>query len=116
MIWGVPLMCVTCGHQAASSFWGQQERIPAAQTTSEEKHVNILGKIVRTITDTVDDFIAYDQGADAGEAWKANGGGPVDDEMLHQIHISRGLETRSWPAWNRGFVSEAGSCESDEEE
>jgi hypothetical protein len=60
------------------------------------------------IVETVGEIVSYSQGYDAGEEWKENGGGPVDDAMLHRIHVSRGIETSEWRAYNEGFTDAAG--------
>jgi hypothetical protein len=72
--------------------------------------------IFQRIVETAGELISYSQGYDAGEEWKENGGGPVDSTMLHRIHVSRGIETSDWRAYNEGFTDAAGSRDDEEEE
>lgn len=70
--------------------------------------------LIRKAQELVGALQSYSQGVDAGEEWLENGGGPVDDETLHTIHVSRQIETSSWAAWNNGFLEIVGSKEDEE--
>ena len=69
-------------------------------------------RIVQQVKDFVDDQIAYEEGQEDGEYWVENGGGPVNDGLLQRIHM--GGEQKSWPSYNRGFISQAGYVESED--
>jgi hypothetical protein len=72
--------------------------------------------IFRRIKETIDDFRAYGQGQEFGEAWKEQGGEDIDEEALHRFHVNNGLETGNWIAFNRGVRSVLGSSSEEEDE
>lgn len=72
--------------------------------------------IFRRVRECVGDAVAYEDGLEAGQEWKQQGGGPVNDGMLHSIHVSRGIETSNPAIFNKGFTDKAGYQDSDDEE